>query len=99
MPKLPVEIFGNVTGMLRPGGDQMRILEQTFHDNMLSLTVQIHKADSRRSKYAYFIRIVGAIPLGQRTYYFDSNGFMLEARTDNDINRINAVLTGPDVPR
>lgn len=99
MPPMPKEIFGGVTGMIKPGGDVLRILEQTFHDNLLSLTVQIHKSDSRNSKYAFFIRILGAIPLGQRTYYFDKFGQMLEARTDNDIKHINSALTGGDVPR
>lgn len=99
MPQEPNDIFGGATGMLKPGGDVMQILEQTFHDHMCSFTVQVHKADSRNSKYAFFIRILGAIPLGQRTYYFDRHGRMVEARTDNDIVRINRALTGGDVPK
>lgn len=73
----------------RPGGEQLDILEQTFHDHMLSLTFQVQKAASNRAGYAFFIRILGAIPLGNRTWYFDKYGKMVAAHTDNDVNRVS----------
>ncbi len=79
-----------VTVTPRPGGEQLRIMEQVFHDHMLSLTFQIHKADSNKAGYAFYVRILGAIPLGNRTWYFSSDGRMVAAHTDNDVKRVAA---------
>lgn len=95
---MPTETIGGATGMVRPGGEQLKILEQTFHDPLLSLTVQIHKADSRRAPYAFFIRLLGAIPLGNRTFYFDQYGKLISSHTDSNLNRINTAMKEP-VPR
>lgn len=83
------QTYTAVTVTPRPGGEQMHILEQVFHDHMLSLTFQIQKADERKSGYAFFIRILGAIPLGNRTWYFDKYGKMVQAHTDHDVNRVS----------
>ena len=90
----PTETIGGATAMVRPGGDQLRLLEQTIHDPLLSITFQIHKADSRHAKYAYFIRLLGAIPLGQRTFYFDHHGQLINSMTDNNMGRIETALEG-----
>lgn len=90
----PTETIGGATAMVKPGGDQLRILEQTIHDPLLSISFQVEKAASRHAKYAYLIRLTGAIPLGQRTFYFNQHGALINSMTDNNINRINANAGG-----
>lgn len=73
--------------MIRPDAEAVRIVEQTFHDDLTGLTFQIHSKGGRKG--GAVIRILGAIPLGNREFHFDDHGVMVRKHTEQDQSKLS----------
>lgn len=73
--------------MIRPGAEIVHLAEQTFHDELTGLTFQIHSKGGRRG--GAVVRVLGAIPLGNREFHFDSHGVMTNAHTEQDQKKLS----------
>lgn len=81
-----------MSAMVKPGAEPVTVLEQTFHDNLNGLTFQFMKLGGRRGHDAFCLRILGAIPHGNRSYYFNSHGVMSRTFTESDPTKIGQAL-------
>lgn len=78
---------------IRPDASVCLILEQAWHDGLNGLTFQFTALPNRSGRGdAFCLRILGAIPHGNRSYYFNQHGALTRTYTESDASKIGGAL-------